>query len=106
MPLKKASDAWPYSESARGISNKAAIRGGDMRKQLSVCPSADCRAANPQQELIGTIEAGQINDRRVQPGSYRCSYCGCVWVYHEHPNKRILGHWDSSLAGMGWKPHA
>jgi hypothetical protein len=77
-----------------------------MTGQMSVCPSNDCKALNPQHEGITSTAAGNMGRPGLAGISYRCSACGCVWEY-DSPSKEskvILGHYDDRH--REWKPHA
>lgn len=75
-----------------------------MSKQMSLCPSKQCAAANPHHELIGPTRAAQTGDTTLE-GSYRCTYCQCVWRYGiDGRTKTILGHFDDVSGAYGWTP--
>lgn len=75
-----------------------------MPKVSSICPSEHCTAANPHHEHIGPTKAAQAGDPSLN-GSYRCTYCNCVWRYDDNGrNKIILGHFNDALGANGWEP--
>lgn len=75
-----------------------------MSKQMSLCPSEHCTAANPHHEQIGPTRAAQAGEPTLD-GSYRCTYCNCVWRYgSDGRTKTILGYFDDVLGAYGWTP--
>lgn len=75
-----------------------------MHKQMSICPSDNCRATKPPQQLVGPTVAAQAGQPSLAI-STRCTGCGCVWLYGDDGrSKVILGHFDESLGHYGWKP--
>lgn len=71
------------------------------------CPTNDCsggKAHRQHQITEGQLDrifgSAEMIARENRASTYRCSYCGAVYIRNDTP--RLLGFLDSGILGEGW----